>query len=156
MDGRTDGRTDRWTDLQTDKVIPVYPPINFVEAGGIINMTTPKQNKPMCTFYGIYSPHLFVHLPLYYCGWWTSWVTQWIISRLLRSHSAHWPLKDDNTVWQLTGYEKSIWQASPYDKVYTPIIVSLIMFPCHLVPNNFPKSFRIYHSMALGQSHFQW
>ena len=30
---RTDGRTDG----QTDKVIPVYPPINFVEAGGIIS-----------------------------------------------------------------------------------------------------------------------
>ena len=27
----------RRTDGQTDKVIPVYPPINFVEAGGIIN-----------------------------------------------------------------------------------------------------------------------
>ena len=25
----------RWTDGQTDKVIPVYPPFNFVEAGGI-------------------------------------------------------------------------------------------------------------------------
>ena len=25
----------RWTDRQTDKVIPVYPPINFVEAWGI-------------------------------------------------------------------------------------------------------------------------
>ena len=27
----------RRTDGQTDKVIPVYPPINFVEAGGIIS-----------------------------------------------------------------------------------------------------------------------
>ena len=27
---------DRWTNGQTDKVIPVYPPFNFVEAGGII------------------------------------------------------------------------------------------------------------------------
>ena len=27
---------DRWTDGETDKVIPVYPPFNFVEAGGII------------------------------------------------------------------------------------------------------------------------
>ena len=27
----------RRTDAQTDKVIPVYPPINFVEAGGIKN-----------------------------------------------------------------------------------------------------------------------
>ena len=32
---RTDGRTDG----QTDKVIPVYPPINFVEAGGIIKVS---------------------------------------------------------------------------------------------------------------------
>ena len=31
-DRRTDGRTDR----RTDKVKPVYPPFNFVEAGGII------------------------------------------------------------------------------------------------------------------------
>ena len=29
-------QTDRRTDGQTDKVIPVYPPFNFVEAGGII------------------------------------------------------------------------------------------------------------------------
>ena len=29
-------QTDRQIDGQTDKVIPVYPPINFVEAGGII------------------------------------------------------------------------------------------------------------------------
>ena len=29
-------QTDRRTDGQTDKVIPVYLPINFVEAGGII------------------------------------------------------------------------------------------------------------------------
>ena len=29
---QTDGRTDG----QTDKVMPVYPPLNFVEAGGII------------------------------------------------------------------------------------------------------------------------
>ena len=29
-------QTDRRTDGQTDKVIPVYPPINFVESGGII------------------------------------------------------------------------------------------------------------------------
>ena len=35
-DRQTDGRMDRRTDGQTDKVIPVYPPINFVEAGGII------------------------------------------------------------------------------------------------------------------------
>ena len=27
---------DRWTDGQTDKVKPVYPPFNFVEAGGIM------------------------------------------------------------------------------------------------------------------------
>ena len=33
---RTDGQTDGRTDGQTDKVIPVYPPFNFVEAGGII------------------------------------------------------------------------------------------------------------------------
>ena len=32
---RTDGQTDGRTDGQTDKVIPVYPPFNFVEAGGI-------------------------------------------------------------------------------------------------------------------------
>ena len=32
-------QTDRRTDGQTDKVIPVYPPINFVEAGGIINQS---------------------------------------------------------------------------------------------------------------------
>ena len=31
---RTDGRTDGRTVGQTDKVIPVYPPINFVEGGG--------------------------------------------------------------------------------------------------------------------------
>ena len=30
-----DSQMDRRTDRQTDKVIPVYPPINFVEAGGI-------------------------------------------------------------------------------------------------------------------------
>ena len=34
-------QTDRWTDGrtdgQTDKVIPVYPPFNFVEAGGIMS-----------------------------------------------------------------------------------------------------------------------
>ena len=35
-DRQTDGRTDGQTDGQTDKVIPVYPPFNFVEAGGII------------------------------------------------------------------------------------------------------------------------
>ena len=35
----TDGQTDRRTDGQTDKVIPVYPPFNFVEAGGIMIMT---------------------------------------------------------------------------------------------------------------------
>ena len=29
-------QTDRRMDGRTDKVIPVYPPINFVEAGGII------------------------------------------------------------------------------------------------------------------------
>ena len=29
-------QTDRRTDRQTDKVIPVYPPFNFVEVGGII------------------------------------------------------------------------------------------------------------------------
>ena len=32
----TDGQTDRRADGQMDKVIPVYPPFNFVEAGGII------------------------------------------------------------------------------------------------------------------------
>ena len=32
-------QTDRRTDGQTDKVIPVYPPINFVEAGGIMNIS---------------------------------------------------------------------------------------------------------------------
>ena len=36
---RTDGQTDGRTDGQTDKVILVYPPFNFVEAGGI---KTPK------------------------------------------------------------------------------------------------------------------
>ena len=39
---RTDGQTDGRTDGQTDKVIPVYPPFNFVEAGGIIKL-------PCCT-----------------------------------------------------------------------------------------------------------
>ena len=34
---RTDGQMDGRTDGPTDKVIPVYPPINFVEAGGIKN-----------------------------------------------------------------------------------------------------------------------
>ena len=29
-------QTDRWRDRQTDKVKPVYPPFNFVEAEGII------------------------------------------------------------------------------------------------------------------------
>ena len=33
-DGQTDGQTDRQTDGRTDRVIPVYPPPNFV-AGGI-------------------------------------------------------------------------------------------------------------------------
>ena len=33
---RTDGQTDGRTDGQTDKVIPVYPPFNFVEVGGIM------------------------------------------------------------------------------------------------------------------------
>ena len=28
--------TDGWTDRRTDKVKPVYPPFNFIEAGGII------------------------------------------------------------------------------------------------------------------------
>ena len=37
-DGQPDSRTDGRTDGQTDKVIPVYPPFNFVEAGGIITM----------------------------------------------------------------------------------------------------------------------
>ena len=32
---RTDGQTDGRTDGQTDKVIPVYPPFNFVDVGGI-------------------------------------------------------------------------------------------------------------------------
>ena len=39
-DRRTDGRTDGRMDGQTDKVKPVYPPFNFVEAveaGGIIS-----------------------------------------------------------------------------------------------------------------------
>ena len=35
-DGQRDRGTEGQTDGQTDKVIPVYPPFNFVEAGGII------------------------------------------------------------------------------------------------------------------------
>ena len=31
---QTDGRTDRRTDRRTDEVKPVYPPFNFVKAGG--------------------------------------------------------------------------------------------------------------------------
>ena len=38
-------QTDRRTDGQTDKVIPVYPPINFVEAGGIKIGETPQLNN---------------------------------------------------------------------------------------------------------------
>ena len=34
---QTDRRTDGQTDRRTDDVKPVYPPFNFVEAGGIIN-----------------------------------------------------------------------------------------------------------------------
>ena len=41
-------RTDRRTDGQTDKVKPVYPPFNFVEAGGIINKRSNK--KVLCDF----------------------------------------------------------------------------------------------------------
>ena len=33
---RTDGWTDRRTERETDKVKPIFPPFNFVEAGGII------------------------------------------------------------------------------------------------------------------------
>ena len=33
---RTDGETERRRDGETEKVKPVYPPFNFVEAGGII------------------------------------------------------------------------------------------------------------------------
>ena len=33
---------DRWTDGQTDKVKPVYPPFNFVEAEGIITTKSPR------------------------------------------------------------------------------------------------------------------
>ena len=48
-DRRTDGRTDGRKDGKTDKVKPLYPLFNFVEAGGI--MSTAKQNtiKP-CTY----------------------------------------------------------------------------------------------------------
>ena len=35
---QTDGRTDRQTDGRTDRVIPVYPPPNFV-AGGIMTLS---------------------------------------------------------------------------------------------------------------------
>ena len=38
---------DRLTDGQTDKVIPVYPPFNFVEAGGIIIVS---QQTMYCNF----------------------------------------------------------------------------------------------------------
>ena len=37
---RTDGQTEGRTDGQTD-VIPVYPPFNFVEAGGIKSQSSP-------------------------------------------------------------------------------------------------------------------
>ena len=40
-------QTDRRTDGQTGKVIPVYPPINFVEAGGI------KISKTCSTYFKI-------------------------------------------------------------------------------------------------------
>ena len=41
---------------QTDRVIPVYPPINFVEAGGIIRVTNripPKSNQVMTITRGL-------------------------------------------------------------------------------------------------------
>ena len=38
----TDGQTDRRTNGQTDKVKPVYPPFNFVEAGGITSLSWSK------------------------------------------------------------------------------------------------------------------
>ena len=43
---RTDGQTDGRTEGQTDKVIPVYPPFNFVEVGGII-----KQHWKLSTMF---------------------------------------------------------------------------------------------------------
>ena len=36
----TDGQTDGQTDGRTDKVKPLYPPFNFVEAGGIMSVPT--------------------------------------------------------------------------------------------------------------------
>ena len=49
-DRRKDGQTDRQTDRQTDKVKPVYPPFNFVEAGGIIKVNANIWKKKPCRF----------------------------------------------------------------------------------------------------------
>ena len=43
-------QTDRRMDGQTDKVIPVYPPINFVEAGGIITFSGTDKQQQNCGF----------------------------------------------------------------------------------------------------------
>ena len=48
---QTDRRTDGRTDGQMDKMIPVYPPFNFVEAGGMIMWMPPGgQRLQECYF----------------------------------------------------------------------------------------------------------
>ena len=63
-DGQTDRRTDGQTDGRMDKVIPVYPPINFVEAGGIINKPVLVQiiSKQATSTDGPVYWHIYVHL----------------------------------------------------------------------------------------------
>ena len=48
-------QTDRQTDGRTDKVKPVYPPFNFVEAGGIITSQNTQQRRNRCITLSIYS-----------------------------------------------------------------------------------------------------
>ena len=51
-------QTDRRTDRRTDKVKPVYPPFNFVEAGGIIKNDFRYQSISclFCCFVGLSLP----------------------------------------------------------------------------------------------------
>ena len=56
-------QTDRQTDGQTDKVIPVYPPINFVEAGVIMKRPQAMVNSSPPT---------------------AAYMRQWIVSALIQ------------------------------------------------------------------------
>ena len=162
-------QTDRRTDRQTDTVIPVYPPFNFVEAGGIIRDQTYTitaseesfQYKDVKTVFTLKRAPLIRFVPAKYtgmlsqhmCCWETNVVGTWLEETQNHNRAARYYYQNsESTGISSRHYRVSCQWVTRLSGQHK--LISLITILCRTVQKRINMNIMFTHRSDYGQNKY--